>query len=245
MGNDETVVRIFQELMLETNAADRHAAVEALRATAKITVWRRDQPCASAVAGGRVGCLLAGVVRRYCIRPDGHRQILDLLVAGDFLGLVPSSASFSVEAVSNDTQIASFRPEQVARLVDLHPVIAQLLRDRLTAAVRRLENHLLVQGRITALDKVGGYLMLLRERTPQSSTNGLFLPISRYDIADHLGLAVETVSRAMSTLRRYGVISMTSPRELEFRGPMHPADRMARGAAVEAYVNHGAGPSPR
>ncbi|MET0373386.1 MAG: helix-turn-helix domain-containing protein [Rhizorhabdus sp.] len=219
MANDETVVRIFHELLLETNAADRGAAVEALQAAAKVTVWRRDQPCHSVVAGGRVGCLLAGVVRRYCIRSDGHRQILDLLVAGDFLGLVPSSAAFSVEAVSNDTRIASFRPEEIARLVDLHPVISQLLRDRLTAAVRRLEDHLLVQGRITALDKVGGYLMLLRERTPQSGTNRLFLPISRYDIADHLGLAVETVSRAMTTLRRYGVISMASPRELEFQGP--------------------------
>jgi len=227
MEDDETVVRIFQALMLETNAADRHAAVAALQAAAKITVWRRDQPCASALAGGRVGCLLVGVVRRYCIRPDGHRQILDLLVEGDFLGLVQSSASFSVEAVLNDTRIASFRPEQIATLAELHPAIAQLLRDRLTAAVRRLENHLLVQGRITALEKVGGYLMLLRERTPQSSTNRLFLPISRYDIADHLGLAVETVSRAMSTLRRYGMISMDSPRELEFQDPMISGDRAA------------------
>lgn len=227
MGNDETAVRIFRELLLETNAADRDAAVEALQAAAKITVWCRDQPCGSALAGGRIGCLLAGVVRRYCVRRDGHRQILDLLVAGDFLGLVPSSTSFSVEAVSNDTQIASFGPDQIARLVGHHPAIAQLLRDRLTAAVRRLENHLLVQGRTTALDKVGGYLMLLRERTPQSSINRLSLPISRYDIADHLGLAVETVSRAMSTLRRHGVISMTSARQLEFQDAWFSSDRLA------------------
>lgn len=227
MEHEETTIRIFHALLPETDAVDRCAAVDALSAAAKITVWRRDQPCESALAGGRIGCVLAGVVRRYCIRPDGHRQILDLLVAGDFLGLVPSGAAFSVEAVSNDTQIASFRPDQVARLVDLHPAIAQLLRDRLTAAVRRLENHLLVQGRITALDKVGGYLMLLRERTPQSSADGLFLPISRYDIADHLGLAVETVSRAMSTLCRYGVISMTSPRELVFQDPVARGDRAA------------------
>ena len=220
MAHDETAIRIFRQLLPEKNASDRAAAVEALQAAAKITVWRRDQPCGSALAGGRIGCLLAGAVRRYCVRADGHRQILDLLVAGDFLGLVPSSGSVSVEAVSSDTQIACFRPEQIARLVELHPAIAQLLRDRLTAAVRRLENHLLVQGRTTALDKVGGYLLLLRERTPQSSSNGLFLPISRYDIADHLGLAVETVSRAMSTLHRRGVISMTDPRHIKFQDPV-------------------------
>ncbi|MET3709513.1 CRP-like cAMP-binding protein [Sphingomonas trueperi] len=193
MGNDETVLRIFHALLPETNAKDRDAAVDALHGAAKITVWQRDQPCESAFAGGRIGCLLTGVVRRYCVRADGHRQILDLPVAGDFLGLVPSSASLLTEAVSSDTQIASFRPEQIATLVERYPAIAAMLRDRLTAAVRRLEDHLLVQGRTTALDKVGGYLMLLRERTPQSSSNGLFLPISRYDIADHLGLAVETV----------------------------------------------------
>ena len=228
MGYDETTaVRVFRQLLAEAGAADRAAATEALQAAAKITVWRRDQHCGSALAQGRIGCVLDGVVRRYCIRPDGHRQILDLLVAGDFLGLVPSSASFSVEAVSNDTQIASFRPEQIASLVDLYPAISQLLRDRLTAAVRRLENHLLVQGRTTAIDKVGGYLMLLRERAPQSTNNGLSLPISRYDIADHLGLAAETVSRAMSTLCRYGVISMTSPRQLKFQDSAALEDRLA------------------
>lgn len=220
MGNDQTAVGIFSELMLDPKGADQAAAVEALRIASKITVWRRDQPCETALAGGRIGCVVTGMVRRYCVRADGHRQILDLLITGDFLGLVPSGDTLSVEAVSNDTQIASFRPDQITSLVDLHPAIAQLLRDRLAASVRRLENHLLVQSRITALEKVGGYLMLLRERTPQSGTNELLLPVSRYDIADHLGMAVETVSRAMSTLRRCGVISMTNPRQLEFRDPV-------------------------
>lgn len=224
MGRDEEAVRIFRVLLLEAEPAKRNCAVEALQAAARVTVWQRDQSCGPAIAQGRIGCLLTGVVRKYSVRPDGHRQIVDILIAGDFLGLVACNDAFLVEAVSDDTRIASFRPDQVTSLASDHPAIARMLHGCLAAALRRLEDHLLVQSRITAIEKVGGYLMLLRERTPQSTANGLNLPISRYDIADHLGLAVETVSRAMSSLRRYGVISMTSPRQLEFHTP---ADRIS------------------
>lgn len=217
MEKHETAVRVFRELLSGANAADRDSAVEGLRAAAKMTVWRRNQSCGSAIDGGLVGCLLTGMVRRYSVRPDGHRQILDILFAGDFLGLVPSSHPFFVEAISNDTEIAFFRPEQIKRLAGLHPAISHLLKDRLAEAVRRLENHLLVQSRITAFEKIAGYLVLLRKRAPQCTTTGLQVPISRYDIADHLGLAVETVSRAMTSLRRCGAIAMTSPRQLEFQ----------------------------
>ena len=222
MERDEEAVRIFRILLLGSYPAERTGAVEALQAAARVTVWQRNQSCGSAIAQGRIGCLVTGVVRKYSVRPDGHRQIVDILIAGDFIGLVPCNDSFLVEAVSDDTRIASFRPDQVMRLASDHPAIARMLHERLTAALRRLEDHLLVQGRITAIDKVGGYLTLLRERTPQDTADGLNLPISRYDIADHLGLAVETVSRAMSSLRRYGVISMTGPRQLKFH---MPADR--------------------
>ncbi len=227
MGRDEEAISIFRVLMLDAKPAERAGAVDALQAAARITVWQRDQSCGSVIAEGRIGCLLTGVVRKYSVRPDGHRQIVDILIAGDFIGLVPCNHSFLVEAVSDETRIASFRPDQVASLASDHPVIARMLHERLAAALRRLEDHLLVQSRITAIDKVGGYLMLLRDRTPQSTANGLSLSISRYDIADHLGLAVETVSRAMSTLRRYGVISMTGPRQLEFHTPADCSHHMS------------------
>lgn len=226
MEHDEEAVRVFRVLLLDAKPAERNCAVEALQAAARVTVWQRDQSCGSAIAQGRIGCILTGVARKYSVRPDGHRQIVDILIAGDFLGLVPCNDSFLVEAVSDDTRIASFRPDQVTRLASDHPVIAVMLHERLATALRRLEDHLLVQGRITAIDKVGGYLMLLRDRTPHSPANGLNLPISRYDIADHLGLAVETVSRAMSSLRRFGVISMSGPRQLVFHVPADRSSHM-------------------
>ena len=84
-------------------------------------------------------------------------------------------------------------------------------------AIRRLEHHLLVQSRITAREKVGAYLAEMARRMKRSRTNTIVLPVTRYDIADHLGIAVETVSRTMTMLRRRGSIALRTPRDIEIR----------------------------
>jgi CRP/FNR family nitrogen fixation transcriptional regulator len=57
-----------------------------------------------------------------------------------------------------------------------------------------------------------------------SPTNAIVLPITRYDIADHLGIAVETVSRTMTALRRCGSIALRTPRDIEIRDPSMLSD---------------------
>ena len=224
MRSDETGVQVFRNLLRDASGEQRGRAAEALRLAARVTEWRRNQPCGSTIAGGLVSCVLSGAVRKYSVRSDGHRQIVDLLVTGDFLCLAPMSSAFALEAVSNQTRIACFRRGQIAALAEAHPVIASLIEERAADAIKRLENHLLVQGRTTALDKVGGYLVVMCERMANAEDKALLLPVSRYDIADHLGLAVETVSRTMTALSRDGVIAMTSPRHVEIRNPAALAD---------------------
>ncbi len=75
-------------------------------------------------------------------------------------------------------------------------------------AIRRLEHHLLVQSRITAREKVSAYLAAMTRRMKRSRSNTIVLPVTRYDIADHLGIAVETVSRTMTVLSRRGSIAL-------------------------------------
>lgn len=72
---------------------------------------------------------------------------------------------------------------------------------------------MLVQGRTRALEKVGAYLLVLARRLgfPDEEID---LPITRYDIADHLGIAVETVRRAITDLRHAGAIDFRSPRRI-------------------------------
>jgi CRP-like cAMP-binding protein len=91
-------------------------------------------------------------------------------------------------------------------------------------AIRRLEHHLLVQSRITAREKVGAYLAAMTRRMKRSRSNTIVLPVTRYDIADHLGIAVETVSRTMTVLRRRGSIALTTPRDIEIRDPAMLSD---------------------
>jgi CRP-like cAMP-binding protein len=224
MNADRTATRLFQQLLSPAEAADRTEVAEALCAAARDTLWRRNQPCSSITEGDRVGCVLTGTVRKFSIRANGQRQIVDLLMPSDFIGLVPLDPSFSLEAVCDGTRIAVFRPDQVAALVEAYPAMVALIRNRAADAIRRLEQHLLVQGRTTASEKVGGYLVAMCERVRHDEHDAMVLPISRYDIADHLGLAVETVSRAMTALKLCGKIALQSPRHVEIRSALMLAD---------------------
>ena len=215
MNADPTAIRVFQQLLGHAEPFRHAELVNALLAAARATKWRRNQPCRSIAEGDRIGCVLSGTVRKYAIRFNGQRQIVDLLMPGDFIGLVPLDPDFSVEAVCDGTLIAIFSPDALAALLAEHAAIADLIRDRTADAIRRLESHLLVQGRMTASEKVGAYLVEMGRRAPRDERGALVLPISRYDIADHLGLAVETVSRAMTALKQRGLIALRSPRHVE------------------------------
>ena len=199
-------------------------ATSAMMAAARATCWRRNQACDAVIARGAVACVLEGAVRKFALRPNGQRQIVDLNVAGDFLGFAPANPAFFLEAVSNETRIVSFTREQIDRLAARFPAVAALMQNCAADMIRRLEHHLLVQSRITASEKVGAYLATMSRRMKPSGTKAIVLPITRYDIADHLGITVETVSRTMSALRRRGSIVLKTPRDVEIRDPSMLSD---------------------
>jgi CRP-like cAMP-binding protein len=176
------------------------------------------------IARGAVACVLAGAVRKFALRPSGQRQIIDLAVAGDFLGFGPADPAFFLEAVSNDTWLACFTRDQIGRLANRFAAVSALMENSAADAIRRLEHHLLVQSRITAREKVQAYLAEIGRRMKPAHTETITLPITRYDIADHLGIAVETVSRTMTVLRRRGSIALRSPRDIEIRDPAMLSD---------------------
>jgi CRP-like cAMP-binding protein len=129
----------------------------------------------------------------------------------------PADPAFVLEAVSNDTRIASFTPDQIESLQSGFPAVSALMHNCAADAIRRLEHHLLVQSRITAREKVSAYLAAMTRRMKRSRSNTIVLPVTRYDIADHLGIAVETVSRTMTVLSRRGSITLKTPRNIEIR----------------------------
>jgi CRP-like cAMP-binding protein len=224
MQENPESLELFHTLLNPDDPPNETDAAKAMIAAARETSWRRNQACDVVIARGAVACVLGGAVRKFALRPNGQRQIIDLIVTGDFLGFAPADPAFLLEAVSRDTRIASFARQQIDALSASFPAVSALMQNCAADAIRRLEHHLLMQSRITAREKVGAYLAAMTRRMKRGRTNTIVLPVTRYDIADHLGIAVETVSRTMTTLRRRGSIALTTPRDIEIRDPAMLSD---------------------
>ena len=157
--------------------------------------------------------LISGAARQCAIRPDGHRQIVDLLLPGDFFGFAfGEELDAAIEAVAEATIVASYPRRRVEMLADSNPKIARELRQIAFTALSRMQAQLLILGRVTALEKVSSFILKMATRLSNGDNNQVALPISRYDIADYLGVSVETVSRALSELKERGAIKLMGVR---------------------------------
>ncbi|HJZ14747.1 MAG TPA: helix-turn-helix domain-containing protein, partial [Stellaceae bacterium] len=97
-------------------------------------------------------------------------------------------------------------------LAESDPKIARELREIAFAALSRMQTQLLILGRITASEKVGSFILEMAARLSEGESDQIALPVSRYDIADYLGISVETVSRALSDLKQRGAIRLSGTR---------------------------------
>jgi len=161
-----------------------------------------------------------GALRASKSSDDGRRQILDFLFAGQFIG-IPSDASyhFNVEALT-DTEVCRFDRRKLEQLIEKYPTVEKGYR---TGTARQLETayeHAYALGRRTAMERVAAFLLDLQGSScPKTSSGILKLPMTRSDIADFLGLTLETVSRAFSRIKSLGVIRLPSAQEVEVRDP--------------------------
>ena len=148
--------------------------------------------------------VIEGTVRVYKLLPDGRRQIIGFLLPGDFMGLGLSARyAFSADAVSPVTA-CRFECGAFKALTEAKP---HLLRALLDAAMHELalaQDHMVLLGRRTAEERVATFLIGLRDRMQRLGGGELRIPLvmTRTDIADYLGLTIETVSRTISKLAR-------------------------------------------
>ena len=110
--------------------------------------------------------------------------------------------------------------------MDQNAVLARILRDTVLRDLTNAHGHTLLLGRMTALERVATFLLEMFER--RDRTMALDLPMSRNDIADYLGLTIETVCRTLSAFKRDGVIGIPTAHRIEL------LDREALEAAGEA-----------
>jgi CRP/FNR family transcriptional regulator len=163
--------------------------------------------------------VISGALRAVRLLPDGRRHIARFLAPGDFFGLAEIGAySLMVEAIDNAT-VVHYPRDRFDALLEKDPQASRrfysLMREQLSAA----HEQLLLLGRKNALERMATFLLSMADRTSSSPSAGaaeVELPMGRADIADYLGLTIETVSRVLTYLRSRRVIDMPSAHRILF-----------------------------
>ncbi|WP_298161061.1 cyclic nucleotide-binding domain-containing protein [Brevundimonas sp.] len=165
--------------------------------------------------------IAAGSLRVYKLLPDGRRQITGFLFAGDFLGLaIGETYVFSAEAMEAST-VCRFRKGPFRALVESSQPLEHMLLHRTSHELAAAQNQMLLLGRKTAIERMASFLLDLPGHDPArpSAPGHVRLPMKRGEIADYLGLTIETVSRVLTRMKVKGLISIPSPNELIVERP--------------------------
>jgi CRP/FNR family nitrogen fixation transcriptional regulator len=148
--------------------------------------------------------VVEGAVRSYKLLSDGRRQIGAFHLVGDIFGLENGAAHrFTAEAIV-DTTVRLARRVNLECVARADALVARDLLSMTTSNLQHAENHMLLLGRKTSLERVAAFLLEMDGRLTAAGV--MALPMSRRDIADYLGLTLETVSRALSSLHAKGLL---------------------------------------
>jgi len=148
--------------------------------------------------------VIDGSVRSYKLLSDGRRQINAFHLIGDIFGLENSGTHrFTAEAIV-DTTVRLMKRTSLAHIAKTNATIARDLLNMTANNLQHAENHMLLLGRKTALERVAAFLLEMDNRLTAAGV--MALPMCRRDIADYLGLTLETVSRALSVLHDKGIL---------------------------------------
>jgi CRP/FNR family nitrogen fixation transcriptional regulator len=154
-----------------------------------------------------------GAIRSYKLLADGRRQIGAFHLLGDIFGLENGSAHrFTAEAVVKTT-VRLIKRQSLEAVAESDAVVTRNLLSMTTSNLEHAENQMLLMGRKTSLERVAAFLVEMDGRL--TATGIMALPMPRRDIADYLGLTLETVSRALSRLQRAGVLDFTDRTQRE------------------------------
>lgn len=165
--------------------------------------------------GDRAGTfykVVSGVVRTYKLLSDGRRQIDAFHLPGDIFGLEAGAEHrFNAEAVT-EAKLDVHRREPRALAGDdgalARDIVASMMR-----SLERAQDQMMLLGRKTARERIATFLLTMARRMACDGT-AMELPMSRTDMADHLGLTVESVSRAVTQLERDGLIALPPNRRM-------------------------------
>ena len=164
--------------------------------------------------------VISGAVKLTKTLPDGRQQIVGLLFAPDFLGRAYSKSNPYTAEAASEVEICTFPNAAFERVVGEYPGLQQRLFQHTLDELDAARDWMLLLGRKTAEEKVASFLHMLARRSlligcHHGGNNGVAsfeLPLTRADMADYLGLTIETVSRQLTRLKTANVIKLNSNR---------------------------------
>jgi len=165
-----------------------------------------------------VASIVTGVAKLEKMSEDGRTQTLGLMLPSDFIGRPGRDfAVYDVTAVS-DITLCCFARSQFETMLETTPHIATRMLSMALDELDAVRDWLFLLGRKTAREKVATFLLLVQRRSEAFDAEGkptldhITLPLARSEIADYLGLTIETVSRQMSALKADGLIEVVGKR---------------------------------
>jgi len=167
----------------------------------------------------RYSNILHGVVKLAKLTSDGRQQIVGLQFAPDFLGRpFQARSDYDVEAAT-EVQVCSFPKDSLDRLTKLNPELEHRLHAQTLKELDEARDWMLALGRKSAAERVASFLFFIAQHIhPEKNETGggvhFDIPLSRSDMADFLGLTIETVSRQMTKLRQGHVIEIINNRTI-------------------------------
>lgn len=166
--------------------------------------------------------IISGTVKLSKTLADGRQQIVGLQFAPDFLGRAYGSENPFFAEAATDVELCCFPRDGFERLLKEFPGLEHRLFEHTLSELDAAREWMLLLGRKTAEEKVASFLLMIANRVPNIGCKHsdelnfvtFELPLTRADIADYLGLTIETVSRQFTRLRTQGIIDIVNKREI-------------------------------
>ncbi len=211
----------------------RHAPFAALSLTSEATTLEglfAAQPAENFAAGqavfwegdasAHVFQVVEGCLRLYRILPDGRRAVIGFTFGGEVLGVsFQGPYLYTAEAVTS-VRLRRISRKRTIEVAATSWALRQQLMDKMYEEMSAAQDLIIVLGQLSAEERVANFLVSAAQRTgaDRSKPVAVELPMSRLDIADYLGLTIETVCRVFSKLKREGLIALEGRHRVVLRG---------------------------
>ncbi|MDA9463141.1 transcriptional regulator [Bradyrhizobium sp. CCBAU 53415] len=163
--------------------------------------------------------VVSGAVRTYKILEDGRRQIGAFYLPGDIFGFEAGGSHISSAGAICETQLLMVKRTALIVRASHERELTRQLWDAMVLELRRFQEHMMLLIS-SAEDRVVAFLLDMSRRATKNGA--IELPMSRQDVADYLGLTIETVSRTFTQLEQNGVIALPTSRRVELRNDRLP-----------------------